>query len=92
LWLAETSQHPISQTTWQKVTSSHCNHMQPRQTGGISNSVQIKLELAESFAKISGLKNDVRSLHGIACTEKVSMKGLYSHLCDTKHKIISGES
>ena len=28
LWLAETSQQPISQTTWLKVTphSNHCNH------------------------------------------------------------------
>jgi hypothetical protein len=25
LWLAETSQQPISQTTWLKVTP-HCNH------------------------------------------------------------------
>jgi hypothetical protein len=25
LWLAETSQQPISQTTWLKVTT-HCNH------------------------------------------------------------------
>ena len=28
LWLAETSQEPISQTTWLKVTP-HCNHCQP---------------------------------------------------------------
>jgi hypothetical protein len=29
LWLAETSQQPISQTTWLKVTPhcNHCNHM-----------------------------------------------------------------
>jgi hypothetical protein len=27
LWLAETSQQPISQTTWLKVTP-HCNHNQ----------------------------------------------------------------
>jgi hypothetical protein len=26
LWLAETSQQPISQTTWLKVTPPHCNH------------------------------------------------------------------
>jgi len=26
LWLAETSQQPISQTTWLKVTPHHCNH------------------------------------------------------------------
>jgi hypothetical protein len=28
LWLAETSQQPISQTTWLKVTPNcnHCNH------------------------------------------------------------------
>ena len=29
LWLAETSQQPISQTTWLKVTS-HCNHYHKR--------------------------------------------------------------
>jgi hypothetical protein len=28
LWLAETSQQPISQTTWLKVTP-HCNHCNP---------------------------------------------------------------
>jgi hypothetical protein len=31
LWLAETSQQPISQTTWLKVTPhcNHCNHCRP---------------------------------------------------------------
>ena len=31
LWLAETSQQPISQTTWLKVTPhcNHCNHCNP---------------------------------------------------------------
>jgi len=33
LWLAETSQQPISQTTWLKVTPNcnHCNHCKIQQ-------------------------------------------------------------
>jgi hypothetical protein len=34
LWLAETSQQPISQTTWLKVTphGNHCNHLHTAST------------------------------------------------------------
>ena len=28
LWLAETSQQPISQTTWLKAHGNHCNHLE----------------------------------------------------------------
>jgi hypothetical protein len=49
LWLAETSQQPISQTTWLKVIphGNHCNHYQAftRSLRGISQNTKVTLNV-----------------------------------------------
>jgi len=53
LWLAETSQQPISQTTWLKVTP-HCNHFLThlRSTSSFKNYVCTSSENCVSFIEI----------------------------------------
>jgi hypothetical protein len=46
LWLAETSQQPISQTTWLKVTPhcNHCNHLENKKNADSVNTTGMDYE------------------------------------------------